>query len=264
MAKSRNKFDILISIVLIMIIILVVLLIWRISFPHFSNVTPKRIIDSPIPIVTLPSISNSLPIETPVEVIDKNEIVQKENWWSYPEEIFVIPIEKINIDTVLSKSLQLPPEYVPEDLVTIDSSIIRTVGSVQVRSVVVESLEALASKAEQDGIDLSVVSGYRSFQTQQSTYDYWLSQNGGNVDFVDKISARAGHSEHQLGTALDFSSSEVGDALGNKFNNSQTSIWLAENAPNFGFRLSYPAGKEMETGYNHEGWHYRWYGIDND
>jgi zinc D-Ala-D-Ala carboxypeptidase len=123
-------------------------------------------------------------------------------------------------------------------------------------------LQRLIEHAQRDGVDLSVVSGYRSYQTQQTTYDYWLSQNGGNVDFVDKISARAGHSEHQLGTVVDFSSSEVGDALGNRFNNSQTNIWLAENAPLYGFRLSYPQGKESETGYNYEGWHYRYYGAD--
>jgi zinc D-Ala-D-Ala carboxypeptidase len=84
----------------------------------------------------------------------------------------------------------------------------------------------------------------------------------GNVDFVDKISARAGHSEHQLGTAVDISSSEVGDALGSKFNASKTSKWLLENAPKYGFRLSYPEGQELETGFNHEGWHFRWYGSN--
>ena len=46
----------------------------------------------------------------------------------------------------------------------------------------------LVNAAKTDGIDLSIVSGYRSYATQVSTYNYWVAYNGGNVDAADKIS----------------------------------------------------------------------------
>jgi D-alanyl-D-alanine carboxypeptidase len=50
-----------------------------------------------------------------------------------------------------------------------------------------------------------------------NTYQYWVNYNGGDTDEADKISARAGHSQHQLGTAIDFSTSSIGDVVGSAF-----------------------------------------------
>ncbi|MCB9803527.1 D-alanyl-D-alanine carboxypeptidase family protein [Candidatus Nomurabacteria bacterium] len=43
------------------------------------------------------------------------------------------------------------------------------------------------------------------------------------------------------------------------FHGTVAAAWLAENAPTYGFRLSYPAGQEWVTGYAHESWHWRWW-----
>ena len=106
-----------------------------------------------------------------------------------------------------------------------------------------------------------MVSGYRSYSTQINTYNYWVGVNG--IDGADKISARAGHSQHQLGTAIDFSSSEVADGLGGSFRYTKAATWLAENAWRYGFAISYPSGYEAVTGYSYESWHYRYIGITN-
>lgn len=121
----------------------------------------------------------------------------------------------------------------------------------------------MINSAKKDGIDLSIVSGYRSYQTQVSTYNYWLSKNNNNVEYVDTFSARPGHSQHQLGTAIDFSSSEIGDVLGDSFDNTNASKWLIENAYKYGFVISYPKGHENVTGYKYESWHYRYIGKEN-
>ena len=70
----------------------------------------------------------------------------------------------------------------------------------------------------------------------------------------------AGGSEHQLGTVVDFSTGEIADGIGPHFNRTKAAKWLAANARQFGFRMSYPKGKEAETGYMHEGWHWRYWG----
>lgn len=87
-----------------------------------------------------------------------------------------------------------------------------------------------------------------------------MSVNGGSIAATDKVSARAGHSQHQLGTAVDFSSSEIADGLGGTFSSTKASKWLANNAWKYGFAISYPQGYESTTGYSYESWHYRYIG----
>ena len=106
-------------------------------------------------------------------------------------------------------------------------------------------------------------SGYRSYQDQLSTYNYWLRYNGNNADYADRVSARAGHSQHQLGTAIDFSTSEIQDGIGGQFAPTKAAKWLEENAYKYGFVISFPRGYESVTGYNYESWHYRYIGKAN-
>ena len=61
--------------------------------------------------------------------------------------------------------------------------------------------------------------------------------------------ARPGHSEHQLGTAIDF-----------RLPTTAALDWLAEHAHEHGFVLSYPEGKQRITGYRPEPWHVRFVG----
>jgi D-alanyl-D-alanine carboxypeptidase len=76
-------------------------------------------------------------------------------------------------------------------------------------------------------------------------------------------SARAGHSEHQLGTALDFRSARGPDPWDlEDWGATPEGRWLAENAHRFGFVMSYPAGQESVTCYIYEPWHYRYVGRE--
>ncbi|MCB9790666.1 D-alanyl-D-alanine carboxypeptidase family protein [Candidatus Nomurabacteria bacterium] len=175
--------------------------------------------------------------------------VEEKNWWEYPDEILPVQGDPSDLDVVVNKKYKLPADYVPSDLVTFSGY--RLAGRA------LKPLQNLLQAAKDDGIDLTIVSAYRSYQTQQSTYNYWLQYNGGNQSLTDQVSARPGHSEHQLGTAVDFSTPEIGNVVGEAFNSTTAAKWLAENAEKFGFTLSYPEGKEEETGYAYEGWHYR-------
>ena len=74
-------------------------------------------------------------------------------------------------------------------------------------------------------------------------------------------SARPGHSEHQLGTTLDFRS-YGGSAPWNyaDWGRTKAGTWLRNNAWKYGFVLSYPKGKTAQTCYAYEPWHYRYVG----
>ncbi len=63
--------------------------------------------------------------------------------------------------------------------------------------------------------------------------------------------ARPGHSEHELGLAVDLDNPDV-----------ETVRWLEANAWRYGFVASYPTGKEKETGFRPEPWHLRFIGGD--
>lgn len=189
------------------------------------------------------------------------------SWWDYPSDIKGVTRSGDDLLVLVNKEYQLPSTYAPTDLVSICSNVtnLRCVNNTNFlnRSILISDLQEMINSATKDGIDLSVRSAYRSYSTQQSTYNYWLSVNGGNVGATDQISARPGHSQHQLGTAIDFSSAEINDGLGGTFASTQASKWLANNAWKYGFVISYPAGYENITGYSYESWHYRYIGKAN-
>ena len=184
------------------------------------------------------------------------------NWWEYPDEIFPVKRNGDDLLVLVNKQYKLPNTYAPKDLVKASTSGIRRGENYYLRNILINDLKNMITDAKSAGIDLSIVSGYRSYQTQVDTYNYWLTKNNNNVAYVDTFSARPGHSQHQLGTVIDFSSNEIGDALGDAFANTKASKWLIENSYKYGFVISFPKGYEIVTGYKFESWHYRYIGVE--
>ncbi len=144
--------------------------------------------------------------------------------------------------TILDTTLMLRADVVPPDLVPVTDAGIA--GRGKVRDLVIEDLRALAAAARADGVSISVDSAYRSFDQQVLAFTSYA--RGYSEDAALATVARPGHSEHQLGTTLDFE----GDL-----------DWLASHAPGFGFLMSYPADASPDrTCYRHEPWHYRYVG----
>jgi D-alanyl-D-alanine carboxypeptidase len=153
-----------------------------------------------------------------------------------------------------TRTLQ-PPNYVPPDLVGVDAHGRPCQGSnLFIRGIAQPALQAMIADAAKDGVDLSIISAYRSYDTQTATYNYWVNQLGQSEG--DRRSAKPGHSEHQLGLALDF------NLLDDSFGNSKEGAWLAANGWKYGFEMSYPQGKEPITGYTYEPWHFRYVGPE--
>lgn len=212
-------------------------------------------------------------IESPEDTSKIEEVKQEENisntknstnkWWQYPEEILEATRSGDDLLVLVNKKYKLPSTYAPKDLVKASTSGIRRGESYYLRQILISDLKDMNNDAKSSGIDLSIVSAYRSYDTQVNTYNYWLKQNNNNVDLVDTFSARPGHSQHQLGTVIDFSTNEIGDKLGDEFNNTKASDWLKQNAYKYGFVISYPSGYENITGYKFESWHYRYIGRHN-
>jgi D-alanyl-D-alanine carboxypeptidase len=103
-------------------------------------------------------------------------------------------------------------------------------------------------------------SGFRTYQLQQRLHEKSKATKG--LELAEKLSARAGHSEHQLGLAADLSAQGQGCVIMECFGKTESGIWLAANAQNFGFILRYPKGFEAITGFQYEPWHFRYVGIE--
>ena len=106
----------------------------------------------------------------------------------------------------------------------------------------------------QSGAQLKVISAYRSYNVQVSTYNGWVSRLGQAQ--ADRQSARPGFSEHQTGLAVDIN---TGSDQG--FGATPAGMWLAANAYKYGFIVRYPDGLESVTGYEYEPWHVRYIGV---
>lgn len=156
----------------------------------------------------------------------------------------------------------LPPDYVPEDLVALHEHGIPILGSepLQLRREAAENLKRLVAAAAASGEELVVASAYRSYDDQQVSHARLASVYGAEAD---GMSATPGHSQHQLGTAVDFTNAAASYQVWLPFGETSASLWLDHQAWKYGYILAYPSGKERETGYQWEPWHYRYVGLEN-
>lgn len=159
--------------------------------------------------------------------------------------------------TLVDWLLMVDRKYVPPDLVSVREG--GVAGGGYVREVVIADLRAMARAAEENGTPLVAWSPYRGYQQQKKLFSDYARGDG----FEDAItySARPGHSEHQLGLAIDFVA--VGDSgLTSNWEVTPTGGWMAKNAWQFGWLMSYPKGKRRLTCYGYEPWHYRYVGRE--
>ncbi|MCB9706498.1 MAG: M15 family metallopeptidase [Myxococcales bacterium] len=158
--------------------------------------------------------------------------------------------------TPIDRSHGLRPGWAPEDLVALDPPYVIPEGSPPnlLRREAAEALVALSDAAfAATGIRINIRSGYRSFELQCGIFKAEARRQG--CVEATRSSARAGFSEHQLGTTADL-------AIGWRRLGGDAAIdaYLDAHAHEFGWVLSYPEGAEGETGYKHEPWHYRYLG----
>lgn len=171
--------------------------------------------------------------------------------------------------TVVTLQYGLSREYEPADLVPLADYLPQSVTlgyPSEVRAIILEPLLALIADMEAAGLRPQIISGYRSYAAQAIAWNKW---NEKYPDHANIISAPPGHSEHQLGTVVDFGSPELPGIVGEPgiefhtyFYKTSEGQWLAENAHRYGFTLSYPLEAFETTGFYYEPWHHRYVGVE--
>ena len=159
--------------------------------------------------------------------------------------------------SVLDTMLMLPRTYKPPQLVSVARAGLDP--GRYVRSLAIPDLAAMTKAARLAGAGLRVVSAYRDYDHQQEVFQDLVDTYGQRAALL--VAARPGHSEHQLGVAIDFGSAKVAWGY-NDWGTTPAGAWMKANAWKYGWIMSYPRGKRAVTCYSYEPWHYRYVGRD--
>ncbi len=149
--------------------------------------------------------------------------------------------------------------YIPSNLILIPTTIpTRNVSIDCLTSETVTALEKMITDAKALKLSLVVSSAFRSATIQQTLF---TNNQTSNPNQLFPTVAKPEHSEHQLGTAVDFRSGSGVEFTLQGFTYSPEYTWMKEHAHEYGFVQSYPEGKESTTGYAAESWHWRYVGV---
>ncbi len=176
----------------------------------------------------------------------------------YASEIEIDIVDLVSLDSInilVNKTHDLPEDYEPSDLIEPEVS---TTKKLYVREIIHDDLIEMFKDAQEDGKQLTISSGYRSYNYQKTLFNNYAARDG--IEAASRYSARPGQSEHQTGLALDIASKSGKCTLSTCFKDTEEGKWLNENAWKYGFVLRYPEGKEEITGYMFEPWHFRYVG----
>ncbi|MCD7730102.1 MAG: M15 family metallopeptidase [Oscillospiraceae bacterium] len=186
-----------------------------------------------------------------VETGEQEDAVEIDNEWA----MFLV-----------NKNNPLPDNY--DDI--IETSVIYSTAErdFEFDSRAAEYMTDMIAAAKADGINLTVISSYRTIEYQQYNFDRSVQQrvnDGMTYDEAYEDTAKEvafpGESEHNAGLSADIFSDEYYSLDDDGFKNTKAYEWLMENAADYGFILRYPEGKEGITGFIYEPWHYRFIGV---
>ena len=145
-------------------------------------------------------------------------------------------------------------KYKPNDLILIKSEYIKNIWwNQQIRQEAFLNLDKMAKDFYLEfWIKLNVMSSYRSYEYQAWIKSRWCS---------DYFCAKAWHSEHQSGLAVDFFEATNNKTFLSKPNLKKYFNWWRENAHKYGYHNTYQRWREIDW-YEVEPWHWRYVWVD--
>ena len=144
----------------------------------------------------------------------------------------------------------LAMQTTPEDLVDIGEDMF---GRPQrLRRLAAEAWQSMSRSAAEDGVEILVVSAFRSLDYQVELIRAKLTAGEAIQDVLTRIAA-PGFSEHQSGCALDLGTRDSLPVT-NAFESTDAHAWLGSHAVEHGFVLSYP--NDNPHGVIYEPWHW--------
>ncbi|MEE0980319.1 MAG: M15 family metallopeptidase [Acutalibacteraceae bacterium] len=184
------------------------------------------------------------------------------NQYPYAYAGFLPKVTDVNADLsklIVNGKYSLPANYKPQLAEAVKGS------GVYLDYRVAPYYQQMYDAALKDGITLTPISGYRSYDRQKNNFENRIKEHmNSGMDKVEATKKAAtvimvpGSSEHNAGLAMDICS------LAESFENYKEFQWLDEHAHEYGFILRYPKDERSKeiTGVVYEPWHYRYVGVD--
>ena len=161
-----------------------------------------------------------------IKKVNKEPVIEVKDGLTYVDGILIV-----------NKKYPLPKDYDPK-----------------VNKEALEALKSMQADAKTLNLDLTLISGYRSYKDQEILHEKYVLKDGEEI--ANTYSAKPGYSEHQTGLAFDVGSTD------RSFSDTIEAKWIEENAHLYGFIVRYPKDKMNITGYIYEPWHIRYLGVD--
>lgn len=201
------------------------------------------------------------PLPDPPEVMESEPAAEVEIVAADPEAfdptLYSVD-EPSSLWVVVNKARPLSViDYAPDNLVAPE---LPSAFAPLLRADAARALAEMFDAATADGVGLMIQSSYRGYALQVRIKRESVERWGQQVS--DSRSARAGHSEHQTGLAVDLTGENGQCTLEACFGETVEGKWLAENSWKFGFILRYLEGTTDVTGYIYEPWHFRYVGEE--
>lgn len=190
--------------------------------------------------------SNDTGDDEEIVVLNVNLDMDKENY------VEPFKVDEFSYDMVVNKHRNLGDDFVPDNLIKIDTKYASEAG-MESNRVAFNAYKKMQEDALKEGYEIVINSAYRSYQDQEELVNTYRGLYGD--EYVNKFVALPGFSEHQTGLAYDIGSRKV-----NVFANSSEYEWMLNNAYKYGFILRFPKKYENITGFRSEPWHYRYVG----
>ena len=151
-----------------------------------------------------------------------------------------------------------PIDYRPSALVMPEG--VRNIEGGALRADAASALTSLVAAARDAGVgEIALESAFRSYRTQQETYARHFAERG---EQADQVSARPGHSEHQLGLGVDVVPCAGACGTLDDLAGTAQGQWIAAHAWEHGWIVRYVDGATAVTGYLPEPWHLRYVGRE--
>lgn len=206
---------------------------------------------------------------------------EEELRWTYPVSLTEIQSEYTILVNAMDKGVhKLDSKYKPSPIVKVTGVKRATSAAVQMQETAANALKEMFAAAADvteytytksngttetarfsGGMILYLKSGYRSYQTQKTTYANHLEKNNGKDDgYV----AKPGASEHQTGLCADILNHDYAGRplMTQDFKWTPEAQWMKENCAEYGFILRFTEDGEKQTGIEFEPWHFRYVGVE--
>ena len=159
------------------------------------------------------------------------------------------------ITVLVNKYFSLEADWEPGDFVDIG-------GGHLMREEAAQYFKEMREAMREENLNLNIIITYRSYRSQRNHFSNAVARSGRAS--AEAGFARAGHSEHQTGLAIDVlhKAHDGGLMMNMGFEQSRQFNWMVENAHEYGFILRFPRGYRDYSKFIFEPWHWRYVGAD--